>query len=1091
MMFMRTRRFALCCLSVGIASLLQPAVAWAQLDEHCTVSILNRTAQVKPDGSWRIENIPAGFGQVRARATCVVDGITLSGESQLFDISPNILAGINADITFEFTTPIPQTLALTAGATTLFQPAAVTSLTVMASYADGPPQNVTLASRGTTYLSTNPAIATVDANGLVTAVRSGTVLIRASNEGTAGLITIQVLLAADTDGDGIADDIEVREGLNPNDPTDGLQDTDHDGLSNRDEIARGTELRNPDTDGDSIADGEEVVAGADGFVTNPLLADTDGDGVRDALEIATGTDPTNSASFNLALAMSRIDVTPLTFVLTVNSIIGEASVQLAVIGRLTDGTSLNLTATQRGTNYASSDLNVCNFGSPDGRVFAANSGPCTITVTNSGFSAQVAGTVTAFTPTPLGSVAIPGYANNVDVNGSFAYVAAGSAGLQVVSVADPTAPVIVAAIDTPGNANDVRVAGNIVYVADGASGLRIFDVSTPQTPVALGALDTAGEANDVIVSGNLAFVADGNAGVQIIDVSNPAAPTLIRTVDTPGTARGVDVDGTTLVVADDSPAFGLRVIDITNPATASIVGNVSLTGEIIDVDLSEGFAYVAAYTGGVHVVDVRVPSAPAAVGNLPGSAPNGFVPRDVQVAGRFALFAEQLFANAVAPIVDVSTPSAPVLRDVLDFGQDYAGTGIALSGPYVFWTGQSFFVGSENGVSGTTRLFIGQYISLEDRGGVAPTVVITEPIGGTSVIEGNTISVRANATDDVAVSLVRFEVNGQPAFTDTSEPFEARVVAPPAPGPMVLGATAIDFGGNTATAVPVQVNVIPDPLTTVTGRVVDANGAAVAGAAVTVLTTFSSTTGSNGAFSINNVPTVRGNIVVSAAIDINGTLLSGQSQAFVPVPGGSTNVGDLVVTEPLALVSIVPADSQTAPVGNCIPFGDNVTYGFTGFIYRNVPPFQLRAGGHFSFDLGSQNDVVVRRNIYFAVANANPAPGGNPQNIRALAWTQVASDSQVPQNPRGDTIRGNYELTYTAEAPFNFPGGGFIVGVGGTPPGTFADGNCDQVLVYTHSGDSSEFFHKRFYFQQDQPLGVLDNGGDNSYLGGIVIQPNR
>ena len=319
-------------------------------------------------------------------------------------------------------------------------------------------------------------------------------------------------------------------------------------------------------------------------------------------------------------------------------------------------------------------------------------------------------------------------------------------------------------------------------------------------------------------------------------------------------------------------------------------------------------------------------------------------------------------------------------------------------------------------------------------------------------------------------------MNGQPAFTDTSEPFEARVVAPPAPGPMVLGATAVDFGGNTATAVPVQVNVIPDPLTTVTGRVVDANGAAVAGAAVTVLTTFSSTTGSNGAFSINNVPTVRGNIVVSAAIDINGTLLSGQSGPFVPVPGGTTNVGDIVVTEPSAFVNIVPADSQTLPVANCIPFGDNVTYGFTGFIYRNVPPFQLRAGGHFSFDLGSPNDVVVRRNIYFAVANANPAPGGNPQSIRALAWTQVASDSQVPQNPRGDTIRGNYELTYTAEAPFNFPGGGFIVGVGGTPPGTFADGGCDQVLVYTTPGDSSGFFHQRFYFQQDQPLGVLDNG---------------
>ena len=48
-------------------------------------------------------------------------------------------------------------------------------------------------------------------------------------------------------------------------------------------------------------------------------------------------------------------------------------------------------------------------------------------------------------------------------------------------------------------------------------------------------------------------------------------------------------------------------------------------------------------------------------------------------------------------------PTAPRFRGVLDFGQDYAGTGIAVSGPYVYWTGQSFFVGSENGVSGSTR----------------------------------------------------------------------------------------------------------------------------------------------------------------------------------------------------------------------------------------------------------------------------------------------------------------------------------------------------------------------------------------------------
>ena len=62
---------------------------------------------------------------------------------------------------------------------------------------------------------------------------------------------------ADTDGDGLRDDIEVlpwNEGTNPLDP-----DTDHDGLSDGDEVQiYGTDPKNPDTDGDGVSDGQEV-----------------------------------------------------------------------------------------------------------------------------------------------------------------------------------------------------------------------------------------------------------------------------------------------------------------------------------------------------------------------------------------------------------------------------------------------------------------------------------------------------------------------------------------------------------------------------------------------------------------------------------------------------------------------------------------------------------------------------------------------------------------------------------------------------------------------------------------------------------------
>ena len=62
---------------------------FAQLNENCTISVLNRNVRVRPDGSWVLPNVPANFGFVRARVTCIVEGRTISGESDPFLIPAN------------------------------------------------------------------------------------------------------------------------------------------------------------------------------------------------------------------------------------------------------------------------------------------------------------------------------------------------------------------------------------------------------------------------------------------------------------------------------------------------------------------------------------------------------------------------------------------------------------------------------------------------------------------------------------------------------------------------------------------------------------------------------------------------------------------------------------------------------------------------------------------------------------------------------------------------------------------------------------------------------------------------------------------
>jgi hypothetical protein len=155
------------------------------------------------------------------------------------------------------------------------------------------------------------------------------------------------------------------------------------------------------------------------------------------------------------------------------------------------------------------------------RVSAVN------TVGESELSDEVSVYVPTQQPNPVivGSVNIPGFANDLYVSGSYAYVA-GTSGLHVIDISDPQNPTIVGFVGTHWAA-DVHISGSYAYVADNINGLRVIDISDPQNPIIVGSVDTPGNATEVYVSGSYAYVADWHMGLHVIDISDPQNPTIV------------------------------------------------------------------------------------------------------------------------------------------------------------------------------------------------------------------------------------------------------------------------------------------------------------------------------------------------------------------------------------------------------------------------------------------------------------------------------------------------------------------------------------------------------------------------------------
>jgi len=271
-------------------------------------------------------------------------------------------------------------------------------------------------------------------------------------------------------------------------------------------------------------------------------------------------------------------------------------------------------------------------------------------------------------PSLLGVYNTPGFASHVTVVGTTAYVADYDSGLQIIDVSDPTNPLLLGSWMTPQEANDVEIVETTAYIACGQvftdGSLQIIDVSDPAVPFHLGSWETTDSVIDVDVIENTAYVSLKTAGFSIIDVSNSASPTLIGSTEVIGgqTFRRLAISGTTVYLGDRDY---LRIYDTSDPATPTQISQIDLIFSYCnDVSVVGTKAYVL-ISGALLVYNIATPSSPHLLGSY--GLPNA---QKVSVIDTTAFIAS---GSAGMQVVDVSNPKTPrpfVSIDTLSAAQD-------------------------------------------------------------------------------------------------------------------------------------------------------------------------------------------------------------------------------------------------------------------------------------------------------------------------------------------------------------------------------------------------------------------------------------
>lgn len=254
-----------------------------------------------------------------------------------------------------------------------------------------------------------------------------------------------------------------------------------------------------------------------------------------------------------------------------------------------------------------------------------------------------------------------GYAQDVVVNDTLAFIAQGEGGLMIINIANPNSPQALATVaqDLKGYGYKIANKDSVLYIAAGGFGVSVVNASDPDNPLVTATNLAMKPAKSFDIMDNFLFTAIGEYGFKISDLSYPTQPDIRGETITPGFAQGLCVspDHNFLLIACGEMGFAVfDISELTNGwGTYPIFGWVDTPGYAEDVashpDLP--YAYIASGTGGLLIADYS----DSANVKIVGSYSTGGYAKEVVYSNQKVFITTELRG---LQIIDVSNVTVPV-----------------------------------------------------------------------------------------------------------------------------------------------------------------------------------------------------------------------------------------------------------------------------------------------------------------------------------------------------------------------------------------------------------------------------------------------